>query len=74
MQDVNFKVEAGKIMDNPAGRWMRLMLSGVEVFSEFVYDTDREGNRTEEQAKENLLRVFAYRLREVLSDNSDRRY
>jgi hypothetical protein len=68
MQDIEFKVEAGKIMDSPAGRWMRLMLSGVEVFSEFVYDTDREGNRTELQAKENLIHVFAYRLREVMSE------
>lgn len=65
---VEFKVEAGRVIDNPAGRWMRLMLSGVEVFSEFVYDTDREGNRTVEQAQENLIRVFAYRFREVLAN------
>jgi hypothetical protein len=68
MQDIAFKVEAGEIREKPDGRWMTLTLNGVDIFTEFVYDTDKEGNRTEEQAKKNLLVLFARRLREVLSE------
>ena len=69
MSEIEFKVETGKIEENPAGRWMMLMVNGIDIFTEFVYDTDRDGNRTEEQAKKNLVSLFAHRFREVLAND-----
>ena len=60
------ELEVGKGVPHPSARWVSLKIGGVEVFSELVYDTNEHGDRTDEQARLNFLRVFASRFRESL--------
>jgi hypothetical protein len=64
-----FRVQTGEPFGGKfAVRPASLVLNGVTIFSETVYDTDEDGNRTAEQAERNLLRTFASRLRRALED------
>jgi len=67
--DIRFVTDESEIKDDPAGRWVTLRFMGVDILSEFVYDTDNEGNRTQTQAEMNLMRIFAQRLRDMLSEH-----
>lgn len=50
----------------PSVRMATLLIGGIPIFTEQVYDTDAEGNRTDKQAVDNLLRHFSYRLNQVI--------
>lgn len=60
------EIVADAPLHHPDARWVSLQLAGVVVFSELVYDTDADGNRTEERAVENFVRLLASRLRAAL--------
>ncbi len=69
MSELPFVIEVGKPDGFPPdARWVELKLGGVTVFNEYVYDRDKDGERTEEQAKLNLLNLFAHRLKQVLEE------
>lgn len=57
------EVELGEPQSHPLARWATLRMHGIEIFTYFVYDCDKDGNRSDEQAVENLMKVFASRLR-----------
>jgi len=49
-------------------RWATVKLNGVPLFSNLVYDTDSEGNRTDEQAARNILLTLQGQARRYLED------
>lgn len=68
---LNVEIECGP----PLTRWMGvdmdvrrvdLLIGGISVFGDHVYDTDPSGRRTVEWARYNLLRLFASSMKRVL--------
>lgn len=51
-------------------RWASLRLNGMEIFSDLVYDTGENGERSDEQAALNLMRIFTSKVRELLEEGS----
>lgn len=62
------EIDFSEAEHTPSARWGSLKIGGVDVFTELVHDTNSEGERTEEQARKNLLLLFAHRLKDVLED------
>lgn len=62
------EIELGPPLESPMGRWATLYIGGVDVFKELVYDVDQEMNRSEDQARTNLLHLFGYRLKRILEE------
>lgn len=64
---LNVEIECGE--PEPNG-WRRvgLIIGGIEVFGDYVYDTAPSGKRTVEWARLSLLKLFAARLKKVLED------
>jgi hypothetical protein len=58
-------VECGDPLHGQSSRWATLKIMDVEVFTALVYDTDGEGNRTEEQAARNMLYLLGQNLRRL---------
>lgn len=65
---LEFRVEVGEPAAGINARRASLVLDGIPVFSEVVYDTDAGGQRSEEQAKRNITLLFANRLSRLLED------
>lgn len=59
---IGFEVEVGEPQDYPSVRHVTITFAGVPVFSDLVYDTVPGDTRSEEQARQNALNLFAYRL------------
>lgn len=66
--EIEIKTSSPEKASNIHARWATLYIGGVDVFTDYVYDVDRDGNRTEEQAKQNLLHLFGTRLKRLLED------
>jgi len=64
-------VETGYRYERQAARWATIAIGDVVVYSELVYDMDADGNRTDEQARANVLSLFARRLGEVINGMED---
>ena len=58
---VEVTIETDEPQSDPYVRWASLKLNGVTIFRDLVYDSTPD-ERTDEQAAQNLLRVFAHRL------------
>ena len=66
---VTIEIETGEAMSGSfACRRASLRFNGVTVFSDLVYDTNRDGERTDEQAAQNLLLVFQSKMQRLLED------
>lgn len=63
---LEIEIETGEPETYHSGRWASIKLGGHVVYQDFVYDVDPEGNRTAEQAEQNILSMFGYRLSRVL--------
>lgn len=50
------------------GRKYTLYIQGIEIFTTYVYDTDGNGNWTEDQARLNGLRLFSHRVRRLVEN------
>jgi len=62
------RIEVGEPAAGMNVRRASILLDGVPIFSEIVYDTDEGGARTEEQARLNITRLFGSRLARLLED------
>lgn len=60
---LNVEIE---VISGKGSSYARLLIGGVDVFSEFVLDTDPSGRRTVEWARLNLLTTFGERLKRAL--------
>jgi hypothetical protein len=52
-----------------SGRWATVRVGGHRVMTELVYDTNADGERTEEQARDNALAIFSARLSRLLEEH-----
>ena len=70
---VAVEVETGEPMRQANGteascRYAALKLNGVTIFRDLVFDVDKDGNRSDFQARHNLLHVFGEKMRRLLED------